>query len=122
MKQEPTGEFRRFEHAHRNDCWQGDMTGGFWLPNPVNPKQVRQCWLHAAIDDHTRYVPTARFYFRANLVCHCDCFRHGVMAGGKPSIFYTGYVPRNIIGVMCPTIICGQRAIRIRTDLRLSLA
>lgn len=88
MKQESSGEHRRFQHAHRNDCWQGDMTGGFWLPNPVNPKKLRQCWLHAIIDDRTRYVPTARFYFRANLVCHCDCFRHGVIAGGKPSIFY----------------------------------
>ena len=80
--------YPRYEHAHRNDCWQGDMTGGIWLPNPLDPKQTRQCFLHAFIDDHTRYVPHAEFYFRQTQTCLMDCFRKAVIASGTCSIAY----------------------------------
>lgn len=80
--------YPRYEHAHRNDCWQGDMTGGIWLPSPLDPKQTRQCFLHAFIDDHTRYVPHAEFYFRQTQTCLMDCFRKAVIASGTCSIAY----------------------------------
>lgn len=80
--------YPRFEHAHRNDVWQGDMTGAMWLPNPLDPKTPRQCFLHAVIDDHTRYVPHAEFYFRQNLTCLLDGFRKAVHGGGAPSTFF----------------------------------
>ncbi len=80
--------YPRFEHAHRNDLWQGDMTGGMWLPNPLDPKTPRQCFLHAVIDDHTRYVPHAEFYFRQNLTCLLDGFRKAVHAGGVCSTLF----------------------------------
>lgn len=87
MKQEGR-VYPRFEHAHRNDLWQGDMTGAMWLPNPLDPKTPRQCFLHAVIDDHTRYVPHAEFYFRQNLTCLLDGFRKAVHGGGLPSTFF----------------------------------
>lgn len=80
--------YPRFEHAHRNDLWQGDMTGGMWLPNPLDPSKPRQCFLHAVIDDHTRYVPHAQFYFRQNLTCLLDGLRKAVHAGGVCSTFF----------------------------------
>lgn len=87
MKQDGRA-YPRFEHAHRNDLWQGDMTGGLWLPNPLDPSKPRQCFLHAVIDDHTRYVPHAQFYFRQNLTCLLDGLRKAVHAGGVCSTFF----------------------------------
>lgn len=80
--------YPRFEHAHRNDLWQGDMSGGLWLPNPLNPTKSRQCFLHAFIDDHTRYVPHAQFYFRQNLTCLRDSLRKAINAGGVCSTLF----------------------------------
>lgn len=85
--------YPRFEHAHRNDLWQGDMTGGLWLPNPVDPRKPRQAFLHAMIDDHTRYVPHAEFYFRQTVTCLLDGFRKAVHAGGLCSTLFVDNGP-----------------------------
>lgn len=83
-----TRVYPRFEHAHRNDLWQGDMTGGLWLPNPLEPQKARQCFLHVIIDDHSRFVPHGEFYFRQNLACLLDGFRKAVTAGGLCSVLF----------------------------------
>jgi putative transposase len=79
--------YPRYEHAHRNDCWQGDMTGSFFLPHPQNPKKSRQCYLHAFIDDKTRKA-YGEFYFRQNFPCLSDCFRKAILHNGLPSQTY----------------------------------
>lgn len=80
--------FRRFEHPYRNACWQGDWCDGPWLPNPAKPEEMRKCYLHGFIDDRTRYIPHAEFYFRQNLPCLEDCYRKAVLKGGVPEIAY----------------------------------
>lgn len=79
--------FRRFQHPHRNSCWQGDWADGIWLPHPITGKD-RKCYLHAFIDDRTRYIPHAEFYFRQNLPCLEDCFRKAILNGGIPEMVY----------------------------------
>lgn len=81
--------FRRFEHPHRNACWQGDWSNGIWVPHPTQPGKMRQCFLHGFIDDRTRYIPHAEFYFRQNLPCLEDCLRKAILKGGVPEITYT---------------------------------
>jgi len=80
--------FRRFQHPHRNSCWQGDWADGIWLPNPAQPSKKRKCFLHGFIDDRTRYIPHAEFYFRQNLPCLEDCFRKAILKGGVPEMTY----------------------------------
>lgn len=80
--------FRRFEHPHRNSCWQADWCHGIWLPHPTQPNKQRQCFLHGFIDDRTRYIPHAEFYFRQNLPCLGDCLRKAVLKGGIPEMTY----------------------------------
>lgn len=80
--------FRRFEHPYRSSCWQGDWTDGIWLPHPQRPTKMRKCFLHAFIDDHSRFVPHAEFYFRQNLPCLEDAFRKAVLKGGIPERTY----------------------------------
>lgn len=80
--------FPRYEHRHRNAVWQGDWSEGIRLPHPLDPKQTRLSHLHVFIDDHTRYVVHAEFYFRQNLPCLEDCFRKAVIKGGRPERTY----------------------------------
>ena len=79
--------FRRFQHPHRNACWQGDWADGIWLAHPITGKD-RKCYLHAFVDDRTRYIPHAEFYFRQNLPCLEDCLRKAVLKGGIPEMTY----------------------------------
>jgi len=80
--------YPRYEHAYRNAVWQGDWSQGIPLPDPTDPNKTRMCHLHAFIDDHTRYIPHAEFYFRQNLPCLEDCFRKAILKSGIPESTY----------------------------------
>ena len=80
--------FRRYEHPRRNASWQGDWSQGMLLPDPTNPNKTKLCHLHAFLDDHTRYIVHAEFYFRQNLPCLEDCFRKAILHGGIPEMAY----------------------------------
>ena len=54
---------RRFERSHVNDLWQGDAMHGPWLPDPDRPGKKRRTHLFCFIDDHSRLVPYAQFFF-----------------------------------------------------------
>lgn len=79
---------RRYEQDRRNATWQGDWTQGFPIPDPADPSKTRLCHLHAFLDDHSRYIVHAEFYFRQNLPCLEDCFRKAIVHGGIPERVY----------------------------------
>jgi putative transposase len=55
--------YRRFERDHVNALWQGDALVGPWLPDPYAPGKKRRAHLFCFIDDHSRLVPYAEFFF-----------------------------------------------------------
>jgi len=55
--------YRRFERDHVNSLWQGDALVGPWLPDPYAPGKKRRAHLFCFIDDHSRLVPHAEFFF-----------------------------------------------------------
>jgi len=55
--------YRRFERDHINSLWQGDAMVGPWLPDPYAPGKKRRTHLFCFIDDHSRLVPYAEFFF-----------------------------------------------------------
>ena len=55
--------YRRFERAHVNSLWQGDAMVGPWLPDPNLPGKKRRAHLFCFLDDHSRLVPYAEFFF-----------------------------------------------------------
>jgi putative transposase len=55
--------YRRFERDHVNSLWQGDAMVGPWLPDPYAPGKKRRTHLFCFIDDHSRLVPHAEFFF-----------------------------------------------------------
>lgn len=80
--------FRRFEHKRSNACWQSDLSDGLWLPDPTDPSRARKCYLHAFIDDHSRLITHAAFYWRESLPALEDCFRKAITERGIPSLVY----------------------------------
>jgi len=58
---------RRWTARHVNAIWQGDSTPGLWLPHPRDPGRFIQTKLFLWIDDVSRLVPYAEFYFDEQL-------------------------------------------------------
>lgn len=84
----PKGGFRRFQKEHRNCLWQVDLKYGPYLPDPGNPKKTRRTYLLAFIDDYSRLVPHAEFYFEQKLPVLEDCLRKAILKRGIPDAVY----------------------------------
>ena len=100
---------RRWSAQHVNDLWQGDATPGIWLPHPKDPERKTLTKLLLWIDDFSRLVVHAEFFYDEKLPRMERTLKLALLRRGKPSRLYTDYVPRNIIDVMCPTIICARQ-------------
>jgi transposase InsO family protein len=82
------GGFRRFQKEHRNCLWQADLKYGPYLPDPKNPGKTRRTYLLAFIDDFSRLVPHAGFYFEQKLPVLEDCLRKAILKRGVPDKIY----------------------------------
>ncbi|MCP4285329.1 MAG: transposase [Gammaproteobacteria bacterium] len=82
--------YRRFERHAFGDLWQGDALHGPYLPDPADPDKKRQTFLFAFLDDHTRLVPHAQFYWNEQLPRLEDCFKRAVRRYGAPLAIYVG--------------------------------
>lgn len=80
--------YRRFERNHFGDLWQGDAMHGPYLPNPADPDEHRQVFLFAFIDDHSRLVPHAQFYWNEQLPRMEDCLKRAILRYGRPLAIY----------------------------------
>lgn len=80
--------YRRFERAAFGDLWQGDAMHGPYLPDPAQPDQSRQVFLFAFLDDHTRLIPHAQFYWNEQLARLEDCFKRAILRYGLPLAVY----------------------------------
>jgi hypothetical protein len=84
LDQQRPKPYRRFERATFGDLWQGDALHGPYLPDPAQPDQQRQVFLFAFLDDHTRLVPHAQFYWNEQLPRLEDCFKRAILRYGAP--------------------------------------
>jgi transposase InsO family protein len=80
--------YRRFERSHFGDLWQGDAMHGPFLPDPADPDRQRQAFLFAFLDDHTRLIPHAQFYWNEQLPRMEDCFKRAILRYGRPVSVY----------------------------------
>ena len=83
--------YRRFQRDHFGELWQGDAMHGPKLPNPAHPDQERQVFLFAFLDDHTRLIPHAQFYWNEQLPRMEDCFKRAIMRYGRPMAVYVDH-------------------------------
>lgn len=88
LNQQRPKPYRRFERQHFGDLWQGDAMDGPWLPDPANPQRQRQTFLFAFLDDHSRFIPHAQFYWNEQLPRLEDCLKRALLRYGRPLAIY----------------------------------
>ncbi len=90
LEKRPAGKagYRRFQKDRPNQMWQSDLKEGIYLPNPDKPNKFLKTHLLVFIDDHSRLVTHAEFYFSEKLPVLEDCFRKAVLKRGLPERVY----------------------------------
>jgi transposase InsO family protein len=83
-KDERDGTYGRREEKFVNDVWQADTSDGPWLPDPTCPSKLRKTYLISFIDDASRCVMFAQFYFDTQLTSLLDCFKKALLTRGQP--------------------------------------
>ena len=87
LSQDPK-TYRRFEREHVNELWQGDALVGPWLPDPQSPAKKRRTHLFCFLDDHSRLVPYAEFFFEEALPRMERVLKVGILRRGLPKAIY----------------------------------
>jgi transposase InsO family protein len=80
--------YRRFEREHVNSLWQGDAMVGPWLPDPNVPGKKRRAHLFCFLDDHSRLVPYAEFFFDEALPRMERVLKVALLRRGVPHAVY----------------------------------
>jgi transposase InsO family protein len=80
--------FKHFERNHSNDLWQGDAMDGPWLPDPTVAGKKRRAYLFCFLDDHSRLVPYAQFFFDEALPRMERVLKVGILRRGIPKAIY----------------------------------
>lgn len=79
---------RRFAASHRNEIWMGDCQHTLHLPDPDAPERRRQVYLLAFLDDFSRLMPHAEFYWQERLPKLEDCLKKAILRCGAPQTLY----------------------------------
>ena len=80
--------FKRFEADYPNLLWQGDARDGIYLPDPLDVNKKKKTYLFAWIDDYSRKIMYAKYYWDEKLPRMEDCFRQAVLRWGIPVKIY----------------------------------
>ena len=83
---QPAPGRKKFEAASANEIWQSDLLHGPYVLRAGGGK--RQAFLYAVLDDASRLIPHAQFYFNEGLDALLDCLRQAVSARGLPLRLY----------------------------------
>lgn len=88
MDRQVTKVFRHFEHEEPNDCWQADTQHSLYMPDPADPDKRRKAYLIAIMDDHSRRIVHAEFFFEERYPRLERCVQKAVLKYGVPRILY----------------------------------
>lgn len=86
----PALDRRKFEAEMPNDLWQSDSMHG---PKVMEDEKLKKTYLFGLIDDHSRLIPHAQFYFRENIDCYQDCLIQALQKRGLPRKLYVDRGP-----------------------------
>ena len=76
--------FRQFEAAGSMELVQGDARDGIWLPDPDDVQKTRKTYLFGWVDDYSRKILFARYYWDEKLPRMEDTFKTMVLRWGIP--------------------------------------
>jgi len=105
LRQNIPGPTKAFEAPGVNDLWIVDFSPGPFLALAPKTIATHLCLL---IDDHSRLIPYAAYGLAADTRALLACLKQAVRRRGLPRKLYADYVPRHIIGILCPAALCGR--------------
>ena len=85
------GPYRRFEAKGPNVLWQSDVKYGPYLPDPSGGSSRLRTYLIGFLDDFSRKVIHAEFYWHQDLVSLADCCKKALLRGGGPRSIYVDH-------------------------------
>lgn len=80
-------DHRAYEFDLAGDCWQSDVMYGPHLPTPQGTR--RRTYLLAVLDDATRLIAHAQFYYEQHLTTLKDALKQAFLKRGLPRRLYT---------------------------------
>jgi putative transposase len=80
--------YRRFEAEDVHVIWQSDFQHTLYLPDPQNSQRKKKAMLFAILDDYSRYVVQAQFYWDEKLPRLEDSLKKAILRWGIPELFY----------------------------------
>lgn len=80
--------YRRFEAEDVNVLWQSDFQHTLYLPDPNDPKRKKKAILFGILDDYSRLVVHAQFYWDEKLPRLEDSLKKAILRHGIPERFY----------------------------------
>jgi transposase InsO family protein len=80
--------YRRFEAEDVHVIWQSDFQHTLYLPDPKDPKRKKKALLFAVLDDYSRYVVQAEFYWDEQLPRLENSLKKAILRWGIPEQFY----------------------------------
>ena len=80
--------YHKFEAPYAHSLWQGDARDGIWLPVEGRSGKMQKTYLFAWIDDYSRKIVYAKYYFDEQLPRLEDSFRQAVLRWGLPEKIY----------------------------------
>ena len=80
--------YRQFEAGASMELVQGDARDGIWLPDPDNPEKAKKTYLFGWVDDYSRKILFARYYWDEKLPRMEDSFKTMVLRWGIPQKLY----------------------------------
>jgi len=82
----PHADHRAYAFDLAGDCWQADVMYGPALPTKDGGR--RKTYLIGVLDDATRLIPHAQFYFEQHLRSLKDCLKQAFQKRGLPRRLY----------------------------------
>jgi putative transposase len=80
--------FRHFQAEHANQIWQSDLMYGPALPDLENPGKAKKSYLVATLDDFSRLIPHAEFYWQEKLPVLENTLQKAILKRGIPEVLY----------------------------------
>ena len=79
---------KKFESPAINMLWVSDFMHCYPVADPTNHNKKKKTYLCAIIDDHSRYIIGASFFFNENSLALGSVFKNAVLQHGLPGKFY----------------------------------
>lgn len=84
----PADSYRRFEAQYTHQLWQCDAQHTLYLPDPAQPGRRKKAILFAILDDYSRALVHAQFYWDEKLPRLEDTLKKAILKSGIPERFY----------------------------------